>query len=173
MTQSGHVQRSRTMPDDDGLSAIVRGGCVCCDMPLIERLSPPSVISHHQTDSAGLNPASRHRRMRPTDALQFLSRPTDRRDYSDADHLDTFAVAGDMVMRGGRFTKFEPSPEHIARECAEIRAGWSDAERLSRLRSDQRPEYRRCDGVQCEIAAAAYCGHHDTRQRLMEGIDYD
>lgn len=50
--------------------------------------------------------------------------------------------------------------------CLEIQAGWSDAERLSRLRSDQRPTFTRADGVRCEIAAADYERHHEIHERL-------
>ena len=62
----------------------------------------------------------------------------------------------------------DPSPEQIAAACLEIQSGWSDRERLSRLRSDQRPMFTTCDGRELDIDAAVYEGHHKQRAELQE-----
>jgi len=54
----------------------------------------------------------------------------------------------------------DPTPEQIHQACLEIQRGWSERERMSRLRVDQRPTFRRCDGVDDVIDAAAYTAHH-------------
>ena len=62
----------------------------------------------------------------------------------------------------------DPSPEEIAAECLLIQATWSAREKLSRLRSDLRPTYTRCDGETEEMTADVYNGHHEQRQELQE-----
>jgi hypothetical protein len=61
----------------------------------------------------------------------------------------------------------DPSPEQIAAACLQIQAGWSERERMSRLRSDLRPQYTRCDGVTEPMTAANYDGHHERRAELQ------
>jgi hypothetical protein len=63
--------------------------------------------------------------------------------------------------------KRDPSPEEIAEACLMIQAGWSERERLSRLRVDLRPHYTRCDGVDEEFDADTYNGHHEQREKLI------
>lgn len=72
------------------------------------------------------------------------------------------------MARGGRFERYEPTPQEIRQRCLQIQSTWSDSERMSRLRVDMRPSYRRCDGVPETIGAADYSGHHDARARLQE-----
>jgi hypothetical protein len=55
-----------------------------------------------------------------------------------------------------------PSPEQIAAACAEIRAGWSDAERMKRLRFDWRPVVNTADGREVAMTAESYDVHHAT-----------
>jgi hypothetical protein len=62
----------------------------------------------------------------------------------------------------------DPSPEQIEQLTAEIRSGWSERERLSRLRSDQRPSVTLCDGRQHDIDAETYRSHHTQRAELQE-----
>ena len=62
----------------------------------------------------------------------------------------------------------DPSPEQIEQLTAEIRATWTPAERLKRLRVDLRPTYMRCDGETEEMTADVYNGHHEQRQELQE-----
>ncbi|MCX7397253.1 MAG: hypothetical protein NT138_06175 [Planctomycetales bacterium] len=62
----------------------------------------------------------------------------------------------------------DPSPEEIAAECLLIQATWSAREKLSRLRSDLRPHYQRCDGIQEEFDAEDYDAHHSERAELLE-----
>lgn len=64
----------------------------------------------------------------------------------------------------------DPTPEEITAECALIRASWSESERLSRLRCDQRPTFTRCDGQRVEMAANDYRDHH-TRDWLDDEPD--
>ncbi len=64
--------------------------------------------------------------------------------------------------------KADPSPAEIAELCLEIQAGWSERERLSRLRSDQRPMFTTCDGRELDIDAAVYNDHHKQRAELQE-----
>lgn len=55
----------------------------------------------------------------------------------------------------------DPSPEQIAELCLLIQAGWSERERLSRLRSDQRPTHRLADGRREAMSSSVYNGHHE------------
>lgn len=68
--------------------------------------------------------------------------------------------------------KRDPSPAEIAAECLLIQAGWTERERLSRLRADLRPSFVRCDGVTEPMTAEVYNGHHEQRAELqaMAGI---
>ena len=61
----------------------------------------------------------------------------------------------------------DPSPEEIEQLTAEIRATWTPAERMKRLRSDLRPTYTRCDGIEEHIDAEDYADHHSQRQALQ------
>jgi hypothetical protein len=61
----------------------------------------------------------------------------------------------------------DPTPAEIAQRCAEIQSGWTEAERLKRLRSDLRPTYTRCDGESEEMTADNYNGHHGQRAELQ------
>ena len=65
----------------------------------------------------------------------------------------------------------DPSPEEIAELCLEIQRGWSEQEKLKRLRVDLRPMYTRCDGVTETMAAESYIGHHDARAELQAMAD--
>jgi hypothetical protein len=60
----------------------------------------------------------------------------------------------------------DPSPEQIATACLLIQAGWSERERMSRLRADLRPQYTRCDGVTEEMSSSVYDDHHERRAEL-------
>ena len=62
----------------------------------------------------------------------------------------------------------DPTPEEIAQRCAEIQRGWSEQEKLKRLRSDLRPSFVRCDGEREEMTAANYEGHHDARAAILQ-----
>jgi hypothetical protein len=62
----------------------------------------------------------------------------------------------------------DPSPEQIEQLTAEIRATWSPAERMKRLRADLRPHYQRCDGESKEMTADVYNGHHSERQEVQK-----
>lgn len=57
----------------------------------------------------------------------------------------------------------DPSPAEIAAACLLIQAGWSETERLKRLRVDLRPTYTRCDGERLEMSSSVYDGHHAGR----------
>jgi hypothetical protein len=61
----------------------------------------------------------------------------------------------------------DPSPEQIEQLTAEIRATWTPAERMKRLRVDLRPHYTRCDGISEDIDAEDYADHHEARERLQ------
>lgn len=61
----------------------------------------------------------------------------------------------------------DPSPEQIAAACLEIQATWSDRERLTRLRVDLRPMYRRADGEMEQISADDYVSHLEHHERLQ------
>jgi hypothetical protein len=65
----------------------------------------------------------------------------------------------------------DPSPAEIAAACLLIQAGWTEAERMKRLRSDLRPTYTRCDGVTEEMTAEVYEGHHERREKLQDSED--
>lgn len=60
----------------------------------------------------------------------------------------------------------DPSPAEIEQMTAEIRAGWTPAEKLKRLRVDLRPHYTRCDGVEEDIDAEDYDEHHEQHEAL-------
>ena len=77
-----------------------------------------------------------------------------------------------MGRWGGKIERFDPTPQEIAAACAAIQSEWSEQERLSRLRVDQRPQYTRCDGIPEQIGANDYIGHHATRERL-QGVSDD
>ena len=61
----------------------------------------------------------------------------------------------------------DPSPAEISERCLEIQRGWSEQEKLKRLRVDLRPTYTRCDGVTEEMTAESYSGHHEQREALQ------
>jgi hypothetical protein len=61
----------------------------------------------------------------------------------------------------------DPSPGQIAAACLQIQAGWSEREKLSRLRSDLRPQYTRCDGETEEMSSSVYDDHHERRAELQ------
>lgn len=63
-------------------------------------------------------------------------------------------------------TNRDPSPEEIAAACLEIQAGWSEREKLSRLRVDLRPTFTVADGRQLEFDADTYNRHHAQREAL-------
>jgi hypothetical protein len=73
---------------------------------------------------------------------------------------------GDM-MREQR--QEDPSPNEIRERCLEIQAGWSDDERMKRLRCDLRPYFTRCDGQREEFDADDYETHHEQRAAILEG----
>ena len=62
----------------------------------------------------------------------------------------------------------DPTPAEIAAACLEIQRGWSEQEKLKRLRSDLRPSFVRCDGELMTMAAEDYEGHHDTRAAILD-----
>ena len=62
----------------------------------------------------------------------------------------------------------DPSAKEIAAECLLIQATWSPREKLSRLRSDLRPTYTRCDGETEGFDAETYSSHHEQRAELQE-----
>ena len=64
--------------------------------------------------------------------------------------------------------KADPTLEEIRLACLEIQRGWSEQEKLKRLRSDLRPSFVRCDGATEEMTAANYEGHHDERAAILE-----
>ena len=59
--------------------------------------------------------------------------------------------------------KQDPSPAEIAAACLEIQRGWSEQEKLKRLRVDLRPTFTRCDGERLEMSSEDYSEHHDGR----------
>ena len=63
----------------------------------------------------------------------------------------------------------DPTPSEIAAACLLIQATWTPAEKLKRLRSDLRPYYTRCDGIEEDIDAEDYADHHDARAELQAG----
>jgi hypothetical protein len=62
----------------------------------------------------------------------------------------------------------DPSPSEIEQRDAEIRATWSEAERIWRLRPDLRPQYRRCDGERETMTAVNYERHHSNERNTHE-----
>lgn len=64
----------------------------------------------------------------------------------------------------------DPTLEQIAAACLLIRSGWSDDEKLKRLRADLRPSYRLADGRQQAMSNAAYNVHHGQREELQEAM---
>ena len=60
----------------------------------------------------------------------------------------------------------DPTPAEIAAACLLIQAGWSETERMKRLRADLRPTYTRCDGVAETMDADVYEGHHTQREAI-------
>lgn len=69
----------------------------------------------------------------------------------------------------------EPTAEEIAERCREIQATWSEAERWSRMRSDWRASFIRCDNQRIEFDAEDYAAHSDRNQssepRAIHPID--
>lgn len=65
----------------------------------------------------------------------------------------------------------DPSPEEIARLCAEIQKTWSPREKLSRLRVDWRPSFMRSDGFPEAMPVETYDAHHEARAALQETIE--
>jgi hypothetical protein len=61
----------------------------------------------------------------------------------------------------------DPTPEQIEQLTAEIRATWTPAERMKRLRVDLRPTYQRCDGEHEVMSPADYENHHASREELQ------
>ena len=61
----------------------------------------------------------------------------------------------------------DPTPEEIAAACLLIQAGWTEAERMERLRSDLRPSFVRCDGVTESMTADVYDRHHKQHAELQ------
>jgi hypothetical protein len=59
----------------------------------------------------------------------------------------------------------DPTPAEIEAACLLIQAGWTEAERLKRLRVDLRPTYTRCDGIRENIALEDYEAHHERNIR--------
>ena len=62
--------------------------------------------------------------------------------------------------------KQDPSLAEIAAACLEIQRGWSEQEKLKRLRVDLRPTYTRCDGERLEMSSSVYDGHHERRELI-------
>jgi hypothetical protein len=54
----------------------------------------------------------------------------------------------------------DPTPEQIAEMCLEIQRGWTDDEKLKRMRVDWRPTFVRCDGQRVELSLDCYDTHH-------------
>ncbi|MEJ7591126.1 MAG: hypothetical protein WKF77_06220 [Planctomycetaceae bacterium] len=54
----------------------------------------------------------------------------------------------------------DPSPAEIAQRCAEIQQTWSPRERLTRLRSDLRPQVATPDGRLVDVSADDMTAHH-------------
>ena len=65
--------------------------------------------------------------------------------------------------------KQDPSPTEISELCLQIQTTWTAQERMKRLRSDLRPTYTRCDGIEEHIDAEDYADHHEARERLQAG----
>ena len=60
----------------------------------------------------------------------------------------------------------DPTPAKIAELCLEIQRGWSEQEKLKRLRADLRPMYTRCDGERLEMSSSVYDQHHKRRELI-------
>ena len=65
----------------------------------------------------------------------------------------------------------DPSPEEIARLCAEIQKTWTPRMKLSRLRVDWRPSFMRSDGFTEAMPVEDYDRHHEARAALQETIE--
>ena len=61
----------------------------------------------------------------------------------------------------------DPSPAEIEQLTAEIRATWSPAEKMRRLRPDLRPCFTLADGRMQDIEADVYNDHHERRADLQ------
>ena len=59
----------------------------------------------------------------------------------------------------------DPSPETIAAICKEIRRGWSSYERMTRLRSDWRPQFAYADGQRVDLELHQMAQHADDQER--------
>lgn len=64
----------------------------------------------------------------------------------------------------------DPTPAEIAELCLEIQRGWSEQEKLKRLRSDLRPSRRLADGTMHDIGSDDYSGHHGTRAAILQAM---
>ncbi len=62
--------------------------------------------------------------------------------------------------------KPDPTPEEITAICREIQAGWSDEERLKRMRPDWRPAFVRCDGELIDMDLKTYEEHNSNHETL-------
>jgi hypothetical protein len=62
----------------------------------------------------------------------------------------------------------DPTPAEIEQLTAQIRATWSPAEKMRRLRPDLRPCFTLADGETEEMTADVYNGHHSERAELLE-----
>ena len=67
-------------------------------------------------------------------------------------------------------TNPDPTPEEIHLACLLIQAGWTEAERLKRLRSDLRPSRRLADGGLQGMDAEDYRIHHDERAAILQAM---
>ena len=56
--------------------------------------------------------------------------------------------------------KQDPTPAEIAERCAEIQQTWPPAERLKRLRADERPRVKAADGRLCDMTSDDLEAHH-------------
>jgi len=62
----------------------------------------------------------------------------------------------------------DPTPAEIAAACLLIQAGWSEAERMKRLRVDLRPVHTLADGRLSTMDAEDYADHHDARAAILQ-----
>ena len=60
----------------------------------------------------------------------------------------------------------DPTQEEIAAICLEIQAGWTDEERLKRMRIDWRPAFVRCDDQLIDMDLKTYESHHQNHETL-------
>ena len=60
----------------------------------------------------------------------------------------------------------DPTPTEIAAACQLIQSTWTPAERMRRLRSDQRPMVETADGRLVAVAADDYDEHHENHVLL-------